>query len=151
MRTFDVVTSRGYTAVVTVEDNEQIELDANWFLVKYGPSLGRIKAGFFRPVQITERERMVDEPVELPQVRLWEGRRFDELLPAERIKAYDFIRKEYQEGRMEACDFRAAEQELREAQRLSICPQASDGKHHFSSQGCPAGMQACLDCEEIEL
>lgn len=89
--------------------------------------------------------------LEIPTVHTWEGRTFDLLLPEERIRAMDFINTEYKEGRLTYNQFREAEQDLRDSQAQSICSQASDGKHAFSSQGCPAGMQACIHCEEIEL
>jgi hypothetical protein len=94
------------------------------------------------------------EHLELPQkvtMALWEGRPFDQLLPDERAKAFDFITAEHKAGRVEFKDMLSLHQKLRDAQATSICPQASDGKHAFSSQGCPAGMQACIHCEEIEL
>ena len=39
----------------------------------------------------------------------------------------------------------------REQQSEESCPRSPTGKHVFSSQGCPAAMQACIHCEEIEL
>lgn len=103
----------------------------------------------------TKRDEFValwkDEIPPIPMLSLWKGRPFNELLPDELTEAFDFLTAEHKAGRIEFSKMLELHQELRDAQATSICPQASDGKHAFSSQGCPAGMQACIHCEEIEL
>lgn len=110
----------------------------------------REKLEDFAPLHHLTVEHL-DPPQEVPTIMTWEGRPFDQLLPDERTKAFDFITAEHKAGRMEFKKMLEAHEALRDAQKTSICAQASDGKHAFSSQGCPAGMQACIHCEEIEL